>query len=495
MAPETARNVLAAAAALGTVLICGGCGGHASRGTWPLPNGDLEGTRSAAGSSITAHTVGRLRPVWRFRLTAAPSPSGLFASTPVADRDTVYVQDLQSNVFALDRVDRRRSAGRTATARSNDGPNGLAARRRPRLRRDRLRRVRALRRRPGEELWQPTPRRDRRAVRRTSRRVAVERPRLRRARSGYTPFGRGALYALDAATGAVRWKFATIEDPWPYPLEAGGGGAWYPVSIDPTRAASTAAPPTRRPGAAPRRARTAARTPAPSSYTDSLLVLDARSGRLLWHDQVTPHDVRDYDFKLTPILTTRCRTSGRVRRRQGRPGDRLGPPDAAAALDGRRAASPQRPRPAATAARHRLPRPARRRRDADGVRGRARSSFRSSTSAPGAARSATRSSSTLDRLERPGAGSSPSTRRRGTRLWERRLPSPVYGCATVVERRRLHRDLRRDGVRASPRATARSSGAARMRAGVNGCPAVAGDLLLVGAGVGPAAELVAFTLR
>ena len=49
---------------------------------------------------------------------------------------------------------------------------------------------------------------------------------------GYSPFGRGAIYALDAATGAVRWKFVTIADPWRYPLEAGGGGLWYPVSVD-----------------------------------------------------------------------------------------------------------------------------------------------------------------------------------------------------------------------------------------------------------------------
>src|SRR5262249_23704916 len=41
----------------------------------------------------------------------------------------------------------------------------------------------------------------------------------------------------------------------------------------------------------------------PALYPDSLLALPPRSGRLLWHDQVTPHDVRDYDFQLPPILT------------------------------------------------------------------------------------------------------------------------------------------------------------------------------------------------
>jgi alcohol dehydrogenase (cytochrome c) len=42
----------------------------------------------------------------------------------------------------------------------------------------------------------------------------------------------------------------------------------------------------------------------PALYTDSLLALDARTGRLSWYDQVTPHDVRDYDFELPPILAS-----------------------------------------------------------------------------------------------------------------------------------------------------------------------------------------------
>ena len=32
----------------------------------------------------------------------------------------------------------------------------------------------------------------------------------------------------------MRWKFVTIARPWAHPLEAGGGGLWYPVSIDAT---------------------------------------------------------------------------------------------------------------------------------------------------------------------------------------------------------------------------------------------------------------------
>jgi glucose dehydrogenase len=116
-------SALAAAGAAG-VLLCG-CGARSAGDTWSLPNSDLAGTRAVASSAITAANVGRLRVRWRFRFTAKPGFSGIFASTPLADRRTVYVQDLRSTVFALDR-----STGAlrwtTRFDAPNDGPNGLA---------------------------------------------------------------------------------------------------------------------------------------------------------------------------------------------------------------------------------------------------------------------------------------------------------------------------------------------------------------------------------
>ena len=124
MAFRPVRSVSAAAAAVLAGLLCS-CGGHDAEGTWRLPNGDLAGTRAAAGSNVDTGNVGQLGVRWRYALTAPPTISGIIASTPVADRATVYVQDLQSNVHALDRatgaprwVHRYRAP--------NDGPNGLA---------------------------------------------------------------------------------------------------------------------------------------------------------------------------------------------------------------------------------------------------------------------------------------------------------------------------------------------------------------------------------
>jgi outer membrane protein assembly factor BamB len=80
---------------------------------------------------------------------------------------------------------------------------------------------------------------------------------------------------------------------------------------------------------------------------------------------------------------------------------------------------------------------------------------------------------------------------------ERRLPSPNFGCATVADDVVFTSTY--DGV---VYAFATSDGSmlwhTRMRAGVNACLAIAGDSLLVGAGIrrpnGDAPELVAFGL-
>jgi alcohol dehydrogenase (cytochrome c) len=87
--------------------------------------------------------------------------------------------------------------------------------------------------------------------------------------------------------------------------------------------------------------------------------------------------------------------------------------------------------------------------------------------------------------------------RTGRTLWERRLPAPAFGCATVANDVVFAPAF--DGsLRGFSTATGATLWRTRMRAGVNACPAVAGDLLLVGAGVrrsgSDVPELVAFGL-
>jgi alcohol dehydrogenase (cytochrome c) len=117
---------------------------------------------------------------------------------------------------------------------------------------------------------------------------------------GLPPNGRGILFALDANTGAIRWQLSTIKANWNVPKEAGGGGAWQTPSVaggdvfwgtsNPYPYGGSRAHPN---GSAHAGA---------DLYTDSLLAVDAHTGELVWYDQVTAHDVRDYDFQLAPVI-------------------------------------------------------------------------------------------------------------------------------------------------------------------------------------------------
>jgi alcohol dehydrogenase (cytochrome c) len=487
MAIQTARSALIAAVAASLVA---GCGGH-KQSTWPLSSGDLAGTRSASGSAITSENVSRLRVRWRFSFTAKPSFSGVFASTPVADNDTVYVQDLRSNVFALNRstgalrwVQRFRA--------SNDGPNGLAVdggRVYGATDADAF----ALSASNGRELWH---------VHLASKREqfidiapVAWNGLVFLSTIGYAPLGRGAIYALDAATGTVRWKFVTIAHPWAHPLEAGGGGLWYPVSVDAGGALYAGNSNPTPWGGTPARPNGGA-FPGPAPYTDSLLVLDAATGRLLWHDQVTPHDVRDYDFQATPILATRngndvvfgAGKAGRViawnrvtRRRLWNVAVGLHANDVGLLPDHRVTVCPGLLGGVETPMAYAEGRVFVPVVDLCGW-GSALSRQELTSVDP------TRGKGRLVALDAD----------TGRTLWQHRLPSPDLGCATVSNDVVFTSTF--DG---NVYAFAVQDGTllwqARQRAGVNACPAVVGDTLLVGSGVrrpgGPEPELVAFALR
>ena len=74
-------------------------------GTWADPNGDLGNTRNAVGSVISAANVGSLREAWSFHLTGTAAAgvhgAGALAANPVVVGGTVYMQDLDANVYAI----------------------------------------------------------------------------------------------------------------------------------------------------------------------------------------------------------------------------------------------------------------------------------------------------------------------------------------------------------------------------------------------------------
>lgn len=457
-----------------------GCGSSArtttaAANTFEVASGNLSGTRAAAGSGLRADNIAQLQVRWRFRLTDPPNSAGIFASTPVVHGDTVYVEDLDSTVFALNRTTGK-VRWTTRLLAPNGGPNGLA------ISGDRVygatdSDVFALSAATGKELWQ-------RHLTSQSEQFVDVAPIIWKGlvfigTIGYQPRGRGAIYALDARSGTVRWRFVTIKGPWRRPWQAGGGGIWYPVSVDASGLlyAGNSNP---TPWGGSRSLPGGAAFPGPALYTDSLLVLDARTGHLDWYDQVTPHDIRDYDFEATPILAS---VGG-------------APLVIGAGKDGHVIAwnrdTHKRIWNAAVGL-HRNdagPLPNHRVTVCPGLYGGVETPM---------AYAAGRVFVPVDDLcgwgsatGRQSVNSADPKRGRGEliaiaaatgrRLWDRHLPAADFGCATVANDVVLTSTYA-GVVYAFAAGDGRLLWRARMPAGVNGCPAISGDLLLIGAGV------------
>jgi alcohol dehydrogenase (cytochrome c) len=296
--PRLRARTLAVATTVSIAGIATACGTSQPVASWASANGDLSNHRALDTTLLDASTIPRLRVRWRFRLTADGSSFGAITANPIISGSTVYIQDTTSSVYALN-VTTGALRWKHSLAAPNDGPNGLM------ISGSRVygatdTTVFALDAATGRSLW------SRRLVSRFEQFIAVapvvDRGRVYLSTQGFPPGGRGAVYALSASTGRVVWRFATIEKPWPHP-EAGGGGIWYPVGVD--RSGNVYAG-ISNPGpwggskAFPNGAWFGDST----LYTDSLVVLAGATGRLLWYDQVTPHDVRDYDLEASPILAT-----------------------------------------------------------------------------------------------------------------------------------------------------------------------------------------------
>jgi glucose dehydrogenase len=122
-----------------------------------------------------------------------------------------------------------------------------------------------------------------------------------------TPASPGDIRGWDVRTGDLLWTFHTIPypgeegyDTWPKDayLKAGGANAWAGLTLDAKRGIVFAA----------------TGSPADDSYGgerlgnnvygNSVIALDATSGKKLWHFQVIHHDLWDGDFASAPTLTT-----------------------------------------------------------------------------------------------------------------------------------------------------------------------------------------------
>ncbi|MEW6582531.1 MAG: PQQ-binding-like beta-propeller repeat protein [Actinomycetota bacterium] len=278
----------------------------ADSSAFSAPNATYNNDRAATASKINAGNVSTLKEAWRFKLSGK-SAFGVFSSNPIVTKSAVYLQDINSNVFKVDRATGKLIWKRTFNE-ATTGPNGVALGYGLVLGGTHDEAF-ALDDDTGAVVWR------KKVTRQPSEGVDIQPlvwgdqvivstvPGASLA-NFYGGGGKGIIYSLDARTGATRWSFDTTTDNlWGNAKVNSGGGAWNTPSVDKDGNVYIAvANPAPWPGV-PKFPNGSSR-PGKNLYTNSLVVLDGKTGKLKWYWQALAHDLRDWDLHLPPILTT-----------------------------------------------------------------------------------------------------------------------------------------------------------------------------------------------
>jgi quinoprotein glucose dehydrogenase len=297
---------------------------------WPVYGGSTDNIRYTTLDQITPANVARLQVAWTYE-THDEFPGSEMQANPVVVDGVLYATSPRLRVFALD----------AATGRELWSFNpGEGTTRSPRFRhrgvvvhRDRLfftyrNWLWALDRRTGRPIASFGENG------RVDLRVGLGRPVEGVTVSASTPgvifedllilgssvpeglpSSPGDIRAYDSGTGALRWSFHTIPHPgefgydtWPPDAwkVAGGANAWSGLTVDPdlgmvfgaTGSASFDFYGANRQG--------------DNLFANTVLALDARTGRRIWHFQGIRHDLWDLDFPAPPALVTVTRNGRRI---------------------------------------------------------------------------------------------------------------------------------------------------------------------------------------
>jgi quinoprotein glucose dehydrogenase len=304
---------------------------HADRANvdWPVYGGDVGGTHYTTLSQISPANVARLQVAWTYE-TKDEFAGSEMQSNPVVVDGVLYATTPKMHVFALDAATGRQlwrfdpNAGVPPTSRFRHRGVVVTG---DRVLFNYRNRLYALDRRTGTPIrsFGDTGWVDLRAglgrpveglsVSASSPGVVFEDVLI----MGSTvpealPSAPGDIRAYDVRTGALRWSFHTIPHPgefgydtWPAGAWkiAGGANAWSGVTLDRARGIVFAAT-----GSASYDFYGANRK-GDNLFANSVLALDARTGRRLWHFQALRHDLWDRDFPAPPVLVT-VRRGGRA---------------------------------------------------------------------------------------------------------------------------------------------------------------------------------------
>ena len=286
---------------------------------WPYYAGDAGGTKYSAMKDIDRGNVARLKPAWIFHTgdvsdgTRWPTRSA-FEATPLVVDGVMYVTTPFSRVIALDpetgkelwsfdpKLDRSESANLFINRGAAFWTDGKKRRVFLGTLDGRLFSIVAETGKPDDSFgvggWVDFP----------ERRTGMTSPAAIYKNlvicGSLVPDGEprgplGDVRAYDAASGKLVWTFHTVNnETWaPGSWEKRGGlNAWSILSIDVERGILFL------PLTSPATDFYGGDRKGPGLYGDSLVALDAATGKRIWHFQTVHHDLWDYDLPAQPVL-------------------------------------------------------------------------------------------------------------------------------------------------------------------------------------------------
>ena len=272
---------------------------------WPSYDGELRGNRYSKMDQINAGNVSRLVPKWVFSMTNT-SPLEV---TPVVMDGIMYVTSI-NECYALDagsgrqiwHFHRPKTDGLTGNAAAGINRGVAVAGDRLFMVTDNAHLL-ALSRATGEIAWEAEMADWHINYNATSAPLAVNNLVISGTAGGEQGV-RGFIAAYDQSTGKEVWRFWTVPKPgepgsetWRGKgIEHGGAVAWFTGTFDPE--SNTLYWPTGNPG----EDYNGDERLGDDLYSDCILALDAKTGKLKWHYQTTPHDLWDWDATETPVL-------------------------------------------------------------------------------------------------------------------------------------------------------------------------------------------------
>ena len=302
------------------VTVLGAQEGHGAGRDWPAYGGDPEGTRYSPLTQIDRSNVGRLQVAWQFDPSEGP-PNGRFQAQPIVVNGILYSVTPGSSVVALDGATGKlkwswNSGGRTAVRGLTYWTDGKEQRLLAAFGRY-VYAVDAVSGKPFPDFGRGgridlhydldrDPKQQ--SVSLTTPGVTYKDLYIVGGRTSEAlPASFGDIRAYNVRTGRLRWTFHTIPRPGEYGYETwpkkawtytGAANNWAGMAVDvkrglvyvPTGSASADFYGANRVG--------------DDLFANTLLALDAATGKRIWHFQGVKHDIWDRDFPSPPTLVT-----------------------------------------------------------------------------------------------------------------------------------------------------------------------------------------------